>query len=43
MSTKFEQYIAANHALISCFEKVPADEFSALSNADQQNVCRSEA
>ncbi len=34
MSTNYEQYIAANHALISCYEKVPADEFSSMSAQD---------
>ena len=43
MNTTFEQYIQANAALAECYERVPADEFSALSLTDQQNVCKSEA
>ena len=34
MSTNYEQFIAANHALINCYDKVPAEEFSAMSNSD---------
>ena len=43
MSTNYEQFIAANQALLDCFAQVPADKYSALSKSDQQAVCRSEA
>ncbi len=43
MSTNYEQFIAANQALMDCFENVPADKFSAMNKADQDNVCRNEA
>lgn len=43
MSTNYEQFIAANHKLMECFAGVPAEQFSAMSLADQQNVCKNEA
>lgn len=43
MSTNYEQFIAANQALIDCYAQVSAEQFSALSRQDQQNVCRSES
>ena len=43
MSTNYEQYIAANQALLSCMEAVPADQYNAMSAAEQGNVCFSEA
>jgi len=27
MSSVYEQFIKANHALIACYEKVPAEKF----------------
>ena len=43
MSTIYEQYIAANQALLSCMEAVPADQYTAMSAVEQGNVCLSEA
>ena len=43
MSTNYEKFIAANHALLTCMASVPAEEFKAMSAADQGNVCLSEA
>lgn len=43
MSTNYEQYISANQALIDCFARVPAEQYSAMSKWDQEAVCRSEA
>ena len=42
MSTNYEKYVAANHALLSCMAAVPADEFKAMSAADQGKVCLTE-
>ena len=43
MSTNYEKFVAANQALMDCFKAVPADQFSAMSLADQNEVCKSEA
>lgn len=43
MSTNYEQFISANQSLMDCFANVPADQYSAMSKADQDNVCHSEA
>jgi hypothetical protein len=43
MSTNYEKFIAANHALLNCMAQVPADEFKAMSAADQGKVCFTEA
>ena len=43
MSTNYEQFIAANQALMDCFKAVPAEQFSAMSLADQNTVCAAEA
>lgn len=43
MTTNYERFIAANQSLMDCFASVPAEQFSAMSKADQDNVCRSEA
>ena len=42
MSSVYEKWISANHALFACYEKVPADQFNALSKADQDNLCKKE-
>jgi len=43
MSTNYEQFIAANQALMDCYAGVSAEQFSAMSRQDQDNVCKSEA
>jgi len=43
MSTNYENFIAANHRLMECFSNVPAEQYSAMSLSEQQNVCRNEA
>lgn len=43
MSTNYERFIAANQALMDCYAGVPAEQYSALSRPEQENVCRSEA
>jgi hypothetical protein len=42
MSSVYEKWIAANHALFACYEKVPADQFNALAKAEQDNLCKKE-
>lgn len=43
MSTNYEKFIAANHALMNCYAGVSAEQYSAMSAMDQQDVCKSEA
>lgn len=43
MSTNYEKFIAANQALMDCYAKVPAEEYSAMSASAQQDVCCNEA
>ena len=43
MSSAYEQFIAANHNLMNCYAQTDASTFSAMSGADQQNLCKSEA
>jgi hypothetical protein len=43
MSTNYEKFIAANHSLMNCFASVPAEQYSAMSRSEQENVCRNEA
>jgi hypothetical protein len=43
MSTNYEQFIAANQRLMECFAGVPAEQYSAMSLSEQQNVCKNEA
>ena len=42
MSSVYEKFISANHALFACFEAVPNDKFQALSASEQDAVCKSE-
>jgi len=42
MSTNYEKFIAANQALMDCFKAVPAEQFSAMSLSDQNDVCKAE-
>lgn len=42
MSSVYEKWIAANHALFACYEKVPTDQFNALAKAEQDNLCKKE-
>jgi hypothetical protein len=42
MSSIYEKWIAANHALFSCYEKVTAEQFNALSKHDQDHLCKNE-
>ena len=43
MSTNYEKFIVANQSLIECYASVPAEQYSSMSNSDQQQVCKSEA
>lgn len=43
MSTNYEKFIASNAALMECYAKVPAEEYSAMSTSAQQDVCINEA
>ena len=43
MSTNYEKFIVANQSLIECYASVPAEQYSAMSNSEQQQVCKSEA
>ena len=43
MSSVYEKWISANHALFACYEKVPAEQYNALSKQDQDNLCKSES
>ena len=42
MSTNYEKFVAANQALMDCFKAVPADQFSAMSLSEQNDVCQAE-
>ena len=39
----YEQFITANHNLMSCYDQTDAAAFNAMPAADQQNLCRNEA
>lgn len=43
MNTNYEQFIASNQALIDCYAGVPAEQYSAMTRAEQEGVCQSEA
>ena len=43
MSSVYAKFIAANEALFKCMEATSADQYNAMSAADQANVCKSEA
>lgn len=43
MSTNYEKFIAANQSLMDCYAGVPAEQYSAMSQWDQQQVCKNEA
>lgn len=43
MSTKYEQFINANQSLMDCFAGVSSADYSAMSQWDQQQVCKNEA
>jgi hypothetical protein len=43
MTTQYEQFIAANQALMDCYAGVPAEQYSAMSQWDQQQLCKNEA
>ena len=43
MSTNYEQFIAANQALMDCYAQVPAEQYSAMSRQEQDAVCQNEA
>ena len=42
MSTNYEKFIVANQALMDCYKGVPAESFSAMSLAQQSEVCKVE-
>ena len=43
MSSVYEKFIAANHALFKCQEKVSVEQWNGMSAAEQDGVCKSEA
>ena len=43
MSTNYEKFIAANQSLMECYSGVSAEQYSAMSQYDQSQVCKSEA
>ena len=43
MNTNYEQFIAANQALMDCYKAVPAEEYSAMSPPQQADLCKAEA
>ena len=43
MSTNYEKFILSNQALMDCYASVPAEQYSAMSQWDQQQVCKNEA
>ncbi len=42
MTSAYEKFIAANYALMACYEKVSTEQFNAMSQNDQDNLCKSE-
>lgn len=42
MSSVYEKWISANHALFACYEAVPVEQYTAMPAAEQNNVCKSE-
>lgn len=42
MSSVYEKWISANHALMACYEKTPVEQFSSLSKQDQDSLCLNE-
>ena len=42
MSTRYEQFIAANHALFACMESIPEKEYVEMTPSAQEVVCRAE-
>lgn len=42
MSSVYENFIKANHALFACYEAVPNDQFQAMNKQDQDMVCKEE-
>ena len=42
MNSTYEKFIAANHALMSCYENVPAEAFKAMDAKAQDAVCNEE-
>ena len=43
MSSVYEKFIAANHALFQCQESVSVEAWNAMKPAEQDAVCKSEA
>lgn len=43
MSSTYEKFIAANHALFKCMESVSAEQVKAMSPAEQNQVCHAES
>ena len=43
MNTNYERFITANQSLMNCYASVSADQYKAMSAADQDGVCKSEA
>jgi TRAP-type C4-dicarboxylate transport system substrate-binding protein len=42
MSSAYEKFITANHALFACYEAVSNDVFQAMPKHDQDAVCATE-
>jgi hypothetical protein len=43
MSSVYEKFIAANHALFACQEAVSVEQWNTMKPAEQDNVCKNEA
>jgi hypothetical protein len=43
MSSIYEKFIAANHALFTCQESVSVEQWNTMKPAEQDSVCKSEA
>ena len=42
MSSVYENFIKANHALFACYDAVNNDAFQAMGKADQDALCKDE-
>lgn len=42
MSSVYERFITANHALFACYEATPLEAFEAMNKKEQDSLCQSE-
>lgn len=42
MTSAYEKFMAANYALMACYEKVSTEQFNALSKSEQDSLCKAE-